>query len=75
MKIQYKVNKEKYDIFINKNLNDSLAKKIDSIKSDKKILLIYDKKIYKPLVKKIINHLRETGSLLIALEFQGKKKK
>ena len=74
MKIQYEVNKEKYDIFINKNLNDSLAKKIDSIKSDKKILLIYDKKIYKPLVKKIINHLRETGSLLIALEFQGKKK-
>lgn len=74
MKIEYEVNKEKFDIFINKNLKDSLKKKIDSIKSDKKILLIYDKKINNILVKKIISHLRETGSLLIALEFQGKKK-
>ena len=54
MKIQYEVNGEKYDIFINRNIDNSLAKKIDSIKSDKKILLIYDKKINKSLVKK--NH-------------------
>ncbi len=74
MKIQYEVNGEKYDIFINRNIDNSLAKKIDSIKSDKKILLIYDKKINKSLVKKTINALRQTGSLLIALEFQGNKK-
>ena len=74
MKIQYEVNGEKYDIFINRNIDNSLAKKIDSIKSDKKILLIYDKKINKSLVKKTINTLRQTGSLLIALEFQGNKK-
>ena len=74
MKIQYEVNREKFDIFINRNIDNSLAKKIDSIKSDKKILFIYDKKINKSLIKKIINTLRQTGSLLIALEFQGNKK-
>ena len=74
MKIQYEVNKEKFDIFINKNYNNSLTRKIDSIRSDKKILLVYDKKINKLFVKKIINSLREAGSLLIALEFKGNKK-
>ena len=74
MKIQYEVNREKFDIFINRNIDNSLAKKIDSLKSDKKILFIYDKKINKSLIKKTINTLRQTGSLLIALEFQGNKK-
>ncbi len=74
MKIQYEVNKEKFDIFIKKNIDNSLAKKIDSIKSDKKILLVYDKKINNLLVRKIINNLKETGCLLIALEFRGNKK-
>ena len=75
MKIQYEVNKEKYDIFINKNLNDSLAKKIDSIKSDKKILLIYDKKIYKPLVKKNYKSSKRNWIFINSSRISRKKKK
>jgi 3-dehydroquinate synthetase len=74
MKIQYEIGKEKYDILINNKIENSISKKINSIKSDKKVLLVYDKKIDQTLVNKVIKNLKETGCSIITLEFQGSKK-
>ncbi len=74
MIIKYKVGVEKYDILIKDKIDQSISTKINSINSDKKVLFVYDKKIDKKLIDQVIKILKETGCLLIALEFQGNKK-
>lgn len=74
MKINYKIGSENYDVLIKDKLDNSISKKIDSIKSDKKVLFIYDNKINKILVDQLVKNLKESGCFLIALEFQGNKK-
>ncbi len=74
MKIQYKISNESYDILIQKNINNTIKKKLDSLHSDKKVLFVYDKQVNKSIVKKVIKNFKDSGCMLIALEFQGKKK-
>ena len=74
MKVNYKIGSENYDILIKDKIDNSISKKINSINSDKKILFVYDKKINKNLVNKIVKTLKESGCLLIAIEFIGNKK-
>ena len=73
MRIPYRIGNDNYDIFIKDKINNSISKKIDTLKSDKKILFVYDKQINKSIIKKVIKNFKDTGCLLIALEFQGKK--
>jgi 3-dehydroquinate synthetase len=74
MKINYKIGSSDYDILIKDKIDNSISKKINSIKSDKKVLFVYDNQIDQNLVAQIVKTLKESGCLLIALEFQGNKK-
>ena len=74
MKINYKIGSSNYDILIKDKIDNSISKKINSIKSDKKVLFVYDNQIDQNLVAKIVKTLKESGCLLIALQFQGNKK-
>lgn len=74
MKLTYEIEESKYNIFIKKKIDSTLVNQINYLKSDKKVLLVYDNNIAKNLVYKTIDFLKETGCKVIALEFQSTKK-
>lgn len=74
MKLTYEIEESKYNIFIKKKIGSTLVNQINYLKSDKKVLLVYDNNISKNLVYKTIDFLKETGCKVIALEFQSTKK-
>ena len=74
MKINYRVNGENLEILIKKSLDNSIINTIESLKSDKKILLVYDKNINKNLINKFVKILKSSGCKVIALKFLGNKK-
>ena len=54
MKIEYRINKENYQIYyLNKKLSQ-ITKDLETMKSDKKILFLFDKNISKKLEMKFI---------------------
>ena len=74
MKLTYQIEGIKHNIFIKKKIDLTLTNQINYLKSDKKVLLIYDNNIEKNLVDKIIASLKETGCKVITLEFRSSKK-
>ena len=74
MRIQYKVNKSNHNIYIRNDIDECITKEINKNQSDKKILLIYDDKINKTNVDKIIKLLKNTGCDVSAFNFKGKKR-
>ena len=75
MKIEYEVNDQKHNIFIQKKIDYSVVAEIEKHKSDKKILFIYDDKIHQPDVDLIIKVLKNSGCDVSAYNFKGNKKK
>ncbi len=73
MKIQYKINKENHNIYFKKNIDNSLVSEIEKVKSDKKILFIYDNKIHQSIVDKLFQNLKNSGCEVSAYEFKGNK--
>ena len=73
MKINYRVNGENLEILIKKNLDNSIINTIERLRSDKKILLVYDKNINKNLINKFVKILKTSGCKVIALKFNGKR--
>lgn len=73
MKLQYKINKKKYNIFFNRNFDNSIITEIEKIKCDKKILFIYDNKIHQNIVEKIFKKLKNSGCEVSAYQFKGNK--
>ena len=74
MKISYKVNNINHNIHIKNKIDQSIIGEIQKSKSDKKILLIYDEKINKASIDKIIRLLKNSGCDISAFNFKGKKK-
>jgi len=74
MKIEYEVNDQKHNIFIQKKIDYSVVAEIEKHKSDKKILFIYDDKIHQPDVDLIIKVLKNSGCDVSAYNFKGNKK-
>ena len=74
MNISYKVNNEKYDIFYLKNNLDQITTDIEKIKSDKKILFLYDKNISSKIVENVFSQLKISGCNVFKIEFLGSKK-
>ena len=74
MKLTYKLNKIKHNIFfLNKNISQ-ISKDIEQLKSDKKILFLFDKNISKKIIKKILLQLKSSGCDVYQIEFLGSKK-
>jgi 3-dehydroquinate synthase len=73
MKIQYKINQKNHNIYFKKNIEKSLISEIEKVKSDKKILFIYDNKIHKDIVDKLFQNLKNSGCQVSAYEFKGNK--
>lgn len=73
MKLQYRINQKNHNIFFKKNIDSSLISEIEKIKSDKKILFIYDNKIHRDIVDKLYKNLKNSGCEVSAYEFKGNK--
>ena len=74
MNISYNVNKEKHDIFYLKNNLNQITDDIEKIKSDKKILFLYDKNVSKKTIDDVFSQLRFSGCKVFKIEFLGSKK-
>ncbi len=68
-RIENDINKVIYAKYIEKNL----IKDINILKSDQKILLIYDNKISKKFINKLITQLKLTGNIIFFKGVEGKK--
>ncbi len=75
MKIDYKINNFNHKVFIKENIFNYIINDIEELKSDRKILLIYDENIDKKFVHEISSSLRIIGSELIKVETHGSKTK
>ena len=61
MNLFYKIQKQKYNVYIKNNIQLTLIKDLKKFQTDKKILFVYDKKININLVNDLIKSLREDG--------------
>tara|TARA_B100000989_G_scaffold294175_2_gene272795 strand:+ start:20629 stop:21738 length:1110 start_codon:yes stop_codon:yes gene_type:complete len=73
MLLNYKVDQSENKIYITKNLNKTLISDLNRLKSDKKILFIYDKNIQITIINNIITSLKTTGCKLFLLPLEGNK--
>ena len=62
-----------HNIYFESNIEKSLISEIEKVKSDKKILFIYDNKIHKKIVDKLFQNLKNSGCQVSAYEFKGNK--
>lgn len=74
MHLHYKINQNLHDIYFLGNSLNQISKDLEKLKSDKKILFIFDKNISKNLRNKIYSTLKFSGCKLFQLEFRGSKK-
>ena len=69
MKIEYRINKENYQIYyLNKKLSQ-ITKDLETMKSDKKILFLFDKNISKKIRNEIYSELKLSGCSVYEIEF------
>ena len=73
MNLFYKIQKQKYNVYIKNNIQLTLIKDLKKFQTDKKILFVYDKKININLVNDLIKSLREDGCKLFLLELEAEK--
>ena len=71
--ITYKADNEINTIRYLKAINKNLIKDIEQLKSDKKILFIYDKQISNKFINEIKITLKLTGNIVYFKEIEGKK--
>ncbi len=74
MKITYRVNDQEHDIFYLNKKYDQIAKDLDHLDSDKKLLFITDKNVSKEITEKILTTLNFSGCKIFKIEFLGSKK-
>ena len=74
-RIVYEINKNIHDIIYTKNIVQSLEKKITDLKSDKKIIFLYDENISNHIIKDILLGLKLTGCKILSKKIKSLKKK
>ena len=73
-RITYKINDNFHDVIYTKNILKSLDKKIIELKSDKKIVFIYDENISNHIIKDISLGLKLTGCKILSKKIKSLKK-
>jgi len=72
--LNYKINNTKLEItFCKKEEKNNISKSIDKIKSDKNILITFDEKVSKKIVKEVQEDLRLSGCKIHILKCEGNK--
>jgi 3-dehydroquinate synthase len=74
MNISYNVNNEKHDVFYLKDNFNQITTDIEKIKSDKKILFLYDKNVPQKTIDKVYSQLKFSGCKVFKIEYFGSKK-
>ncbi len=74
MLINYKINNENYKIYINKDIIPSIYKSLTEIKSDRKVLLLYDKNIDQKFIKRLKDNLKILNNKCFFMSLEGLKK-
>ena len=72
--ISYKIENEINKVRYLKKIDHKFIKDIFSLKSDQKILFVYDKNVAKSLIDDFKLKLKLTGNQIIFKELEGKKK-
>ena len=73
-KIEYKINRNKYDVIFTSNIAQQLNLKFNKLKSDKKILFVYDEKIPDQITEEIRKSLKTNGNLIYKKKIKSEKK-
>ena len=73
-RITYKINDNFHDVIYTKSILKSLNKKIIELKSDKKIVFIYDENISNHIIKDISLGLKLTGCKILSKKIKSLKK-
>ena len=74
MILKYKINKSyNYITFCNKKNKSYLSKSLDSIETDKNVLLLYDNKIDKKIINDIFEDLKLSGCNIFSIRSNGEK--
>ncbi len=73
MDISYNINNNRHNISIEKKLSQKFISQIEQAKSDKKILLIYDKNIESKFIKNFYELLKLSGCKIFLLQLEGNK--
>ncbi len=71
--ISYEVDNEINKVIYSKEIDKFLIKDINDLKSDQKILFIYDKNISKKFIDGLKTKLKLTGNIVFFKEIEGKK--
>ena len=74
MIIKYSVNNEVNKIVIKRNITKVVSTELNKLKSDKKLLLIFDKNISSEIIKNIFSFLKLSGFKIYILKVEGTKK-
>lgn len=74
MNLQYKIENQVHNIYYLKNNYKQISRDIEKLKSDKKLLFLFDKNISKIQREKVSNSLRNSGCKIYEMEFIGNKK-
>ena len=73
MKIKYTLDKNNYEILIKKDISSNIAKDLEIICSDKKILIIYDDKIDNKFLNNIFQNIKINGGFILKVKIAGDK--
>lgn len=71
--LQYKINDEVSKIHICKKIENKIKNDIATLKSDKKILFIYDQNINKNIINNLFNHIKVDGCEVFKINVKGNK--
>ena len=71
--VSYIIEKEVNKVIYSKDIDKSLIRDISFLKSDQRILFIYDKNISKKFINKLKTQLKLTGNIVFFKEIEGKK--
>jgi 3-dehydroquinate synthase len=69
--IQYQINRKTHKVFISKEIINILIKDVVSLKSDRKIMFIYDENIDNKIVKNYLDELKTTGCKIFTSKVNG----
>ena len=72
-KLVYNLNRENFSIYLNNKFETSILKEIEYLKSDNKILFVYDSNIDEEIIANLIKFLKKTGNLILIKKLRGNK--
>ena len=74
MKLTYKIENQIHNIYIKKNISNSIISEIKKLHSDQKILFVYDGNISSKIIRNLLDDLKLSGCKIFFTKLQSSKK-